>query len=283
MALFPLYLHVLLITLVLPVGFGLCISLCKAAFCSLVGYRQGRPVLLGLHVIITPLRELAHLIACLLTMHRVTEFQLLNLRDPNAEIGFVEHSYNRKNPLALFGNFLFALMPFLLGLSLSLLIVNACFHGAFQGLLAEVGQLGERGAGLGEYVGLTFAFIPRLFRDAGTGVIAKILGCIFLLLVCLGVYISPEELRGSISGILVYAATAFFVALLIFIACDERTNRIVLLGLRAFSSAFTALCLIVLVFSLAAVFIGFVFFLFRSFGGGHGDTHAVVPYEADGD
>ena len=118
MTFFEYYLQILLFTAAVPLGLGVAVYFCYRAFCSLVGVRRGKPILWLLHVILTPLREFAHLVACVISFHHVSDFCLLNPYDPEGEFGFVEHSYNRKNPMAILGNFLFAVLPAGLGIAL---------------------------------------------------------------------------------------------------------------------------------------------------------------------
>ena len=184
------YLQILFFTAALPLGFGLLVGICNKAFCALVGTGWGRPILLALHALLTPLREFAHLVAATLTLHRVGDFCLLNLHDSEGELGFVEHSYNRRNPIAVFGNYLFAVLPAALMLAFSTLVILVCFRGAFAGLSQSVVALVEMEAGFGEYAKLAFGFLPAMFRDATSSLLVKAIGAVFLLLLSLGVYIS---------------------------------------------------------------------------------------------
>ncbi len=277
MAFLEYYLQILVFTAALPLGFGIAVYFCNRAFCSLVGYRRGSPILFGLHVILTPIREFAHLVACILTFHHVSDFRLLNLYDPEGEIGFVEHSYNRKNPIAVFGNYLFAMLPVALGLFLAMVVVLACFRGVFGDLSDAVATLVETEAGFGEYVRLALDFFPAMFRDAASGVFAKIVGCVLLLLICLGVYVSMDDLYNAVSGMALYAVAALVFAGVTALF-DARARRLILTGFRTFATGVTALYLVVLIFAVAALVPALLFFLFRTFfGEGRGD----LPVYAD--
>lgn len=273
MAFLEYYLQILIFTCALPLGLGIAVYFCNRAFCSLVGYRRGRPVLLFLHAIITPVREFAHLVACILTFHRVSDFRLLNLRDPEGELGFVEHSYNRKNPIAVFGNYLFAVLPAALGLFLSMLVIFACFRGAFGAMADSVSRFVETGAGFSAYVKLALDFFPSLFREGTGSIFSKIVGSLFLLLLSLGVYVSLDDLYGAFSGCLLYAAVALVFAGVTSLF-DARARRLILTGFRTFATGVTALYLVVLVFAAAMLLLALLFFAFRTL---FGEGRAALP------
>jgi len=271
------YLQILIFTAALPLGFGLAVYFCYRAFCSLVGVGRGRPILFFLHVMLTPIREFAHLVACIISFHRVGDFCLLNPYDPEGEIGFVEHSYNRKNPVAVFGNYLFAVLPAALGLFLSAVVVLVCFRGAFGELSREVAALVEAGASFGDYASLALSFLTLMFRDATSSVFAKIVGCLLLLLISLGVYVSLDDLYSALSGMLLYGvlAAAFAGVTALF---DARARRLILKGFHTFATAITALYTVVLVFAAAALLLGFLVFLWRTL---FGEGNARAPVYVD--
>ncbi len=283
MAFLEYYLQILIFTGVLPLVLGVAVYFCNRAFCSLVGYRRGRPILFFLHAILTPIREFAHLVACMVTFHHVHDFRLLNLRDPEGELGFVEHSYNRKNPIAVFGNYLFAVLPAAFGLFLAMVVVLTCFRGAFGGLSASVSALVESEAGLGAYLKLAIDFLPAMFRDAASGVFSRIVGSLLLLLLSLGVFVSLDDLYGGISGFLLYAVVAFVFAGVTALF-DARARRLILGSFRTFATGLAALYLVVLIFALAMLVLALVFFVFRTlFGEGRASLPVYIADDADYD
>lgn len=272
------YLQMLLFTAAVPLGFSLLIGICNKMFCSLVGTGRGRPILLALHAFLTPVREFAHLVAAVMTFHHVGDFCLLNLHDPEGELGFVEHSYNRRNPIAVFGNYLFAVLPAALGLFLSMLTVFVCFRGAFAGLSASTAALVEADAGFLAYAKLAVGFLPAMFRDATTGVFGKIIGALVLLLLSLGVYVSLEDLANALGGIIYYALIVLLFAGVTALF-DARARRLILLNFRTFATGVTALFIVVLVFAVAALAVGFLIFLIRTLLGD--GERGLVLYEDD--
>ncbi len=273
------YLQILIFTAAVPLGFGVAVWFCYRAFCSLVGCGRGKPILFFLHVILTPVREFAHLTACIISFHRVSDFCLLNPYDPEGEIGFVEHSYNRKNPVAVFGNYLFAVLPAALGLFLSAVVIFVCFRGAFGELSRSVATLIEAEAGFLEYAKLALGFFPAMLRDATGGILSKIVGCLLLVIISLGVYVSLDDLFGAVSGMLLYALLAIVFAGVTALF-DARTRRLITAGLRTFATGVSALYLVVLIFAAVAVGLGFLVFLYRTFfGEGGGQSSLPAPLD----
>lgn len=260
------YLQILIFTAVLPLALGIAVYFCNRAFCSLVGYQRGRPILLFLHAVLTPIREFAHLVACIVTFHHVSDFCLLNLHDPEGELGFVEHSYNRKNPIAVFGNYLFAVLPAALGLFLCMLVIITCFGGVLGNLAEGVAVLVEGEAELGEYVRLAADFVPALFRDATGGAASRAIGCVLLLFLSLGVFVSMDDLCNAILGMALYAVGAFLFAGVTALF-DARSRRLILTWLRTYATGVTALYLVVLIFAAAMLVLALIFFAFRTFFG----------------
>ena len=146
----------------------------------------------------TPLREAGHALMAVLFLHRITDIRLLDLHDADGELGFVEHDYNPRNPVALLGNFFYALGPVLLGLFFSVIVFLSCFRGVLGPFFFEVVALGERGVGFGEYVAAAFSLVPAMFTSGSSHVIVKIIGFLLLLMSALGIYVSLAELMDSL-------------------------------------------------------------------------------------
>ncbi|MBQ3483757.1 MAG: hypothetical protein IJA78_06230 [Clostridia bacterium] len=260
------YLQLLLLTLAVPVVFGVAVFAIQRLFCNLVGAGVGRPLLLGASALSTLLREVGHMCACVIFFHRITDIKLLDLRDPDGELGFVEHSYNPRNPIALLGNLFYALFPVILGLLAVLVILLACFRGVISPFFDEVALLGERGGGFADYARLAWDFLPRMFTERSSGVFSAVVGALLLLAIVLGIHVDVRELADSFSGLLVYAVLAL-VASGILVFSGERVTRIALGGLRSFATGVTALFLAVLLFAVVLVALGAAVFLIRTLFG----------------
>ena len=245
---------------------GLAVWGCRELYCFFVGNQSGYRLIKAASVLSIPLREVGHAMMAVIFWHRLEEVQLLNLSDPDGEFGFVEHSYNPRNPIALLGNFFYALGPVVLGLFAVSLIFLTCFHGVLPAYFDEIRALGEVDANVGEYLKAAFSFIPKMFTLGGAAVWLRILGCVLLLFLCLGIYVSPVEIFEAVSGILILIALMLAVSGVMMLF-DDRVMRIALSGFRSFSTVVTALFLVVLVFAVGALVLGAMFGLVRTLFG----------------
>ena len=242
---------------------GLAVWGCRLLYCFFVGNRSGYRFIKAASVLSTPLREVGHAMMAVLFWHRVEDVQLLNLGDPDGEFGFVEHSYDPRNPVALLGNFFYAVGPAVLGMLAVTLIFLTCFHGVLPAYFEEIHALGEAGAGVGEYLKAAFSFIPKMFSLGEAATWLRVLGCALLVFLCLGIYVSPVEIFEAASGIVILTGLGMAASgvLLLF---DDRVMRMAIAGLRSFSTMVIALLLVVLVFAVGMVALGAVFGVIRT-------------------
>lgn len=79
----------------------------------------------------TPVHELSHMIMCFIFSHKIEKVCLLNL-NPNSEVlGYVHHSYNRRNLIARIGNFFIGIAPIFVGFIFSFIIFDKCMVNIF--------------------------------------------------------------------------------------------------------------------------------------------------------
>ncbi len=276
---FSLFLQILLFTAAPFVVFGLAVWFLRQVFAQLVGMKSGRPFLIGTFALSTPLREAGHVAMAVLFWHRVEEVRFLDLNAADGEMGYVEHSYHPRNPIALLGNFFFALGPVLLGLAAVLVIFLACFGGVMQEFFLELSALSGMGT-LADYLRVGVGLIPKMVLSGEVGVFPKILGGLLLLLVCMGVFVSLGELLDGLFGAAIYAGLAFLAALLLALL-DERAQRVATDGLRAFATGVLALYLPVLLAVCVLLVVAVVFFLIRKLGAVPETGNAVEVYRGN--
>ncbi|MBQ9802756.1 MAG: hypothetical protein IJW51_06780 [Clostridia bacterium] len=261
------YLKIILFTVAVPLAFGLAVGLCHRLFCRLVGKGCAAPLLLATHTVIMPIREFLHLVAAFVCLHGIDDFRLLQLHDPEGEIGFVEHSYNRRNPIAVFGNFLFAILPAVGGLLLVFAISRLCFGDTFAAFCDTFTALtANTVGGVGACFEVALGFLPALFQSGEGSLLLKFVGCLLLTVLSLGVYVSCRELFEGVKGFLIYAIAAFLFAVVTFLA-DVRLRGMVTGGLAAFCAGVVALFAVVLIFNALALILAMIVFVYRTLRG----------------
>ena len=273
------FMQVLFCTCVPLLALGLIGWLCRRLFVSLVGEWSGRPILIGAFALSTPLREVGHAVVAILFWHRVSDVCFLNLHDPNGELGYVEHSYNPRNPIALLGNFFYALAPLLVGLLVIFAIFTLCFGNVMHEFFAQIALLQEQGGGFADYAERAVGLIPAMLH-APAAVGLKILGFALLLLLCMGLFVTVQDLLDGFSGLLLYAALAAVCtgALMLF---DARVQGMALHVLRGFATAVTALGSAVLLALGALLLIALLFRLWHLLFDKAETGNALVRYDGD--
>ena len=108
--------QLLLYSLVPFAAFGLLIFCCQRLFCLFVTPRNGKPLLLAVSALSVPVRVAGQAVACFLFAHRIEDICFFDPNAEDGEFGYLDHSYNPKNPLAVVGNFFFAIGPIVMGL-----------------------------------------------------------------------------------------------------------------------------------------------------------------------
>lgn len=90
--------------------FGFLIALCNKKFYANFG-NYGRTVCYISGAIGTPLHECAHALFCLIFGHKINQIKLFQISSDDGTLGFVSHSYNRRNIYQRIGNFFIGIAP----------------------------------------------------------------------------------------------------------------------------------------------------------------------------
>ena len=103
-----------LLQLVFTVGViflcGFLIACCNRAFYGNFG-RRGRAVCYITGFFGTPVHELSHALMCILFGHKIVDMKLFQVSDEDGTLGYVAHTYNRRNIYQQIGNFFIGIAP----------------------------------------------------------------------------------------------------------------------------------------------------------------------------
>lgn len=135
----------LFVQLVFTVGFimlyGGLISLCNRFFYDACGDTAFGIVRLTGYVG-TPIHELSHALMCVLFGHTVKKIRMFGDAKRSKTLGYVEHTYYRRNLYHQIGNFFIGVSPVLAGGAVILLLVRILTPDLYFGMRAETAEIG---------------------------------------------------------------------------------------------------------------------------------------------
>ena len=175
--------------------FGWLISLCNKKFYSNFG-KFGRAACYVTGIIGTPVHELSHALFCVLFGHRITEIRLFQISS-DGTLGYVNHSYNRRNLYQRIGNFFIGVAPvvvisaILYGLACALLPAFVDSVHAFSAA-ANVGDAEDMLFGIGD-------IFVSFFSAAGNWQWWVFVGVGLFL--CLHMTLSGADIKNAVTGL----------------------------------------------------------------------------------
>ena len=119
------YLFQLFYYVVLIISVGFVIGLLNKLFYSLL--YNNRVVCFVTGLIGTPIHELSHALMCIIFMHKIEEMRLYRISDDGV-LGYVDHTYNKKNLYAASGNYLIGTAPIIVGVVIIYLLTIFLFN-----------------------------------------------------------------------------------------------------------------------------------------------------------
>ena len=111
---------------------GLTVALCRKLFLAMMGDGFGRGVVLATSIVGTPIHEIGHALMCLLFGHRITAMSLWQPRSKDGNLGYVTHTYRRRNPYQVLGNLFIGIGPIFSGLAVLMLALRVGFPNTFS-------------------------------------------------------------------------------------------------------------------------------------------------------
>ncbi len=250
------FLNILLLTLGTLTLCGLAVRLCSHSFSRLLGSSSGT-VFDVTAIVGTPVHEIGHALMCLLFGHRIEKVKLLSLGAKNGVYGYVNHSYNRRNPWARLGNLFIGVGPIFSGMAVVVLALWICFPNAWGNYLAAGTALDLTFESIVHQIFSIFRLIPAGFAE---NMWRSLAGLIIILSVCLHISLSPQDIESSLSALPIYAILVLIFTVISYLCGISApiTSFLTVANIRLLS-----LFSIVLAFSLFWVAIGLLVRLIR--------------------
>lgn len=250
---------VLLLTLCVPIVCGLAAWLAERLFVRLSG--SGKMLYVS-SVIGTPIHELGHALMCLLFGHKITEMKLLlPPNHPSGTLGYVSHSYNRKNPWAVLGNLFIGIGPIFSGLGVMILALMFCFPVQWSAYITNAWGLVTSGTvGVGEIFDGVVSLLLSMPEAFAACWWQALIGLVIILCVSQHVTLSGADIKGSLAAFPLYV-----LLLLIFggitALCGVQTA--ILEGLWFFNLCLLSLFCLVIAFSAVWILLALLIFCVR--------------------
>lgn len=155
-------------------------------------------------IIGTPVHELGHAIMCLLFGHKIVKMKLWSPSHPNGVYGFVEHSYNRKNPWARLGSLFIGVGPIFSGLSVIILVLWLCFPNQWNAYLTTSKAVFTADVTASHILSAVFSLFSNMFRGFGDNWWRSLIGLIVILPVSLHITLSWQDVKSASGALPLY-------------------------------------------------------------------------------
>lgn len=185
---------------------GMFISFCNRCFYDYLGDTAFFIVRFS-GLVGTPVHELSHALMCLLFGHRVTKMQIYNTKKRSKVLGFVEHTYNRRNLYHQVGNFFIGIAPIVVGGLVVTLFVRVLTPGMYNGMIGEINDvMAASGVGFfGELVKSLFSIFVSFFSLSNFISLRWWLCILLAFAISIHMEISRSDIKGGLKGLGVIA------------------------------------------------------------------------------
>ncbi len=221
----------------------------------------GRGLVLATSIIGTPVHELGHAIMCLPFGHKIKKICLWNPHAKNGVLGYVNHTYNKKNIWHRLGCLFISVGPIILGLLVVMLIMAFCFPQTFDEYYSSVLSMDRSISGFIELMMGSVNIFFLSISDSISPLWAKILGAVLIICVCMHINLSPADIKNSLGALPIYSLICLLISVAVFfIGGDIATGFISALTVWCFMGF--ALYTVVFAGIIAVLLIGLICFTF---------------------
>ncbi len=184
-------------------AFGYVISLFNSIFYKVTG--NGMAVCVATGLIGTPIHELSHAIMCILFGHRIEEMSLFQPDLETGVLGYVSHSYNKRNLFKVLGNYFIGVAPIVVGSCFLYLMLYLLIPDTFYLLVETMQDLAYFQVSLNENM---FVFGFDVFLAAISTIFTipvfdfKVV-IFFIICLCIALHmnLSSADIKGSLGAI----------------------------------------------------------------------------------
>ena len=245
---------------------GLLVAGIRRLLVCMLGRGAGRKILLATSIVGTPVHELGHAAMCLCFGHKIKSMSLWQPKSRDGNLGYVTHTFRRRNPWHILGNLFIGIGPIFSGLGVITLALLLAFPATLADYTASAATLLSSGAGgfalILEGLEMLPHMLDELLHDPSIPLWARVLALIFIVAVAQHVSLSPADIEGSLSAIPLY----LILVLILTVVCGligQSAMDTVSGGLALFSGALWGLFTIVLTASLVQILLALPVWVIR--------------------
>lgn len=213
----------ILLTVGVIVIFGYIIALCRRAFCRVLG-RVGNKILLATGIVGTPIHELSHALMCLIFGHKIKQIKLYQPNSTDGTLGFVSHSYNKKNIYHQIGNLFIGIAPIICGsgfLFLLMLILTPDISADMWGSLDGVAD-----GGLGSYFEFIALFFESLFDASNFEDVRWWVFIVLAIMISSHMELSGSDVKSGLVGFSFIAVILLLIDVLLFFLAPDALDSL---------------------------------------------------------
>lgn len=214
--------ELLILTLGVMAACGLVSWLARKAFMHLMG-NSATVVFYASSIVGTPIHELGHALMCIPFGHRIKDMKLFMIpKKRSRTLGYVEHTHNRKDWWAVFGDLFISFGPIFSGIGVMVLVLSLCFGEQWRAYLEASRSAIESGVSFQEMTSIAFSLLISLFKGFGENVFGAIVGILIILSVAQHITLSLADLKGCRKALVMYVCViAVFAAITMLFGWQE--------------------------------------------------------------
>ncbi|MBE6586689.1 MAG: hypothetical protein E7645_09285 [Ruminococcaceae bacterium] len=260
-----LFFQILFYTLGVPVICGFTVFLCEWLLLRMVGRGFGHTVVMATSAIGTPVHELSHALMCIIFGHRIDEMALWRPLHNDGTLGYVSHSYNKRNIYHQIGNIFIGIGPVFGGLGVILLCMVLAFPETFHAYTQNISSMTVEGGSFFSMLTGGLGMITGIFGEWSNGDISvgwRIFAVAVMLCVSLHITLSGADIKGALGGLPVYLGLTLIATVIISLLGTEAMTGTISV-LRMFSAISFALFVPVFVCAAIWLALGILIYLLR--------------------
>ncbi len=248
------------LTLGVMVVCGLVAWIARQIFMYFVG-DSATLVLYASSVVGTPVHELGHALMCIPFAHRITDMKLLLPPSRRSKtLGYVQHTYNRKNLWAVFGDLFISFGPIFSGLGVMILVLTLCFPTQWNAYLDSSRAMVAAGVGVREMLSGGVSLLFSLFEGIKGDAVRSVVGLLIILSVSQHITLSFADLKGCFKALLIYTGV---LAIFAGVTMPFGLQGDIVSALMRFNLPVLSIFCVTIAFSLVWVFIALLVYLWR--------------------